>query len=524
MEQLNGLRVLADISRIQARAQPQKTAQIFRDRSTDYAELDRHASQVANGLIALGCQPGTRIGYLGKNSDLYFELLLGALKANVVIVPVNWRLAPPEAAAILADAATAVLFVGSGYEPMAKAVEAAGYAADTHFSMDGADAAWPDFAPWRDAQPNSDPMLSIVPDDTAVQLYTSGTTGLPKGVELTNQNFLAFMRDYRTGGFSGVGPADVMLTCMPVFHVAGTNVGLLALGHGCTNVVLEEASIPPIISAIHHHGVTFLLLVPAVILALVQHPDAARADLRSVRRLMYGASPIADDTVRRAKALLPGAELWQVYGATESNASGTTLAPAFLEGPESKIRSCGRPYPDVEVRVVGPYGEMLPAGEVGEIVIRAEAVMKGYWNNPEATRAAFFEGGWLRTGDAGYFDSDGFLYIHDRIKDMIISGAENVYPAEVENAVIGHPAVADVAVIGIPDERWGEAVKAIVVLKADVSATADEIIAFARTRIAGYKLPKSIDFVAALPRNPSGKILRRELRAPYWAGRTRRVN
>jgi acyl-CoA synthetase (AMP-forming)/AMP-acid ligase II len=178
----------------------------------------------------------------------------------------------------------------------------------------------------------------------------------------------------------------------------------------------------------------------------------------------------------------------------------------------------------VEVRVVGPLGDSLPTGEVGEIVIRCAAVMKGYWNNPEVTRAAFFAGGWLRTGDAGYFDSDGFLYIHDRIKDMIVSGAENIYPAEVENALMNHPAIADVAVIGVPDERWGEAVKAIVVLKPDEGATQADIIAFVRARIAGYKLPKSIDFVPALPRNPSGKILRRELRAPYWAGRTRQVN
>jgi acyl-CoA synthetase (AMP-forming)/AMP-acid ligase II len=187
--------------------------------------------------------------------------------------------------------------------------------------------------------------------------------------------------------------------------------------------VLEEVSVPGVIDAIHRHGITIAVLVPAVILALVQHPDAARADLNSLRRLIYGASPIADDTVRRAKALLPGAELWQVYGATESNASGTTLAPRFLQEPDSKIRSCGRPYPGVEVRVVDPDGDPVATGQVGEIVIRAAAVMKGYWNNPESTRAAFFSGGWLRTGDAGYFDADGFLYIHDRIKDMIISGA-----------------------------------------------------------------------------------------------------
>ncbi len=524
MERFDERRVLANVFRARARAQPGATAQIFRDRITTYAELDRRASQVANGLIALGARPGTRVGYLGKNSDLFFELLLGALKANVVLVPVNWRLALPEAAAILADAGADLLFVGLGYAPMVEAIAAAGHDPSRHIGMDVAAAPWPDFATWRDAQSDADPMLPIVPEDTAVQLYTSGTTGLPKGVELTNRNFLAFLADYRSGGLNGIGSADVVLTCMPIFHVTGTNVGMIALAYGCTNVVMEEMSIPGLLDLIPRHGVTFAILVPAVILALVQHPDAVRADLRSLRRLMYGASPIAEETLRRAKALLPDAELWQVYGSTESNATGTTLAPTFHEGPGAKLRSCGQPYRTVEMRVVGPLGDKLPTGEVGEIAIRAEAVMKGYWNNPEATRAAFFDGGWLRTGDAGYFDADGFLYIHDRIKDMIVSGAENIYPAEVENALFGHPAIADAAVIGVPDERWGEAVKAIVVLKSGQQATQDDVIAHARTRIAGYKLPKSVDFVAALPRNPSGKILRRELRAPYWAGRTRGVN
>lgn len=523
MGRFDDVRVVADLFRAQAEAHPGATAQVFSDRVTTYAELDRRTSQVANGLTALGAGPGTRIGYLGKNSDLYFELLFGALKANVVLVPVNWRLAPPEAVAILADAGVELLFIGPGYAPMIEAIAAAGYAAREQIGMDDASPPWPDFASWRDAQPDRDPMLPIAPEDTAVQLYTSGTTGLPKGVELTNGNFLAFLADYESESVSGIGPADVVLTCMPVFHAAGLNVGLIPLVNGCTNVVMEEVSVRGLLDLIPRHGVTIALIVPSVILGLVQHPDAPRADLRSLRRLIYGASPIAEDTVRRAKALLPGAELWQVYGSTETTASGTTLPPAFLEGPNAKIRSCGRPYSGVEVRVVGPLGDTLPTGKVGEIVIRCAAVMKGYWNNPEATRAAFFEGGWLRTGDAGYFDPDGFLYIHDRIKDMIVSGAENVYPAEVENALFDHPAIADAAVIGVPDERWGEAVKAIIVLKPGRQATPDDIIGFARARIAGYKLPKSIDFVAALPRNPSGKILRRELRAPYWAGRARVV-
>lgn len=523
MRILDAARVFADVFRAQARIQAGARAQIFGERVTTYGELDRHASQITNGLIALGAVPQTRIGYLGKNSDLYFELLLGALKANVVLVPVNWRLAPPEAAAILVDAGSEILFVGHGYAAMAQAVAAEGCIARACIGLHGACPEWLDFTAWRDSQPDIDPMLPIDPEDTAIQIYTSGTTGLPKGVEVTNRNWLAFLADYRAAGFGDLGPADVVLTCMPVFHVAGTNVGLSALAFGCTNIVMEEVTVAGLLDLIPRHRVTFLCLVPAVILALVQHPDASRVDFGSLRRLTYGASPIAEHTLLRAKALLPGAEFWQVYGSTETNASGTALAPEFHEGPGARLRSCGRPHPGVELRVVDPLGGTLPTGDVGEIVIRAAAVMKGYWKQPDANRSAFFDGGWFRTGDAGYFDADGFLYIHDRIKDMIISGAENVYPTEVENALFGHSAIADAVVIGVPDERWGEAVKAIVVLKRDEQATEEDIITFVRSRIAGYKTPKSIDFVGALPRNPSGKLLRRELRAPYWAGRTRRV-
>ncbi len=229
MGRVDDIHVLADIPRIQARAQPRTTAQIFRDRATNYAELDQHANQVANGLIALGCRPGTRIGYLGKNSDLYFELLLGALKANVVLVPVNWRLAPPEAAAILIDAGVAILFVGFGFEPMVEAVVASGYAASQHFVMDGAGLSWPGFAAWRDAQPAADPMLPIAPQDTAIQLYTSGTTGLPKGVELTNRNYLASIADYQTATFSGTGPEDVGTDLYAGIPLRGDERGYLLL-------------------------------------------------------------------------------------------------------------------------------------------------------------------------------------------------------------------------------------------------------------------------------------------------------
>jgi fatty-acyl-CoA synthase len=262
--------------------------------------------------------------------------------------------------------------------------------------------------------------------------------------------------------------------------------------------------------------------VPAVILFLTQQPNVREIDFSSLKMISYGASPIAADLLLAAKKIM-GCDFMQVYGLTETTGGGTTLAPEDHDPARGKLRSCGKPSPGHDIRVVDADNRALPAGDVGEIQIRAPNVMKGYWNKADASAKAL-EGGWFRTGDAGYFDKDGYLYIHDRVKDMIVSGGENIYPAEVENAIFGHPAVADVAVIGVPDEKWGEAVKAIIVRKPGVAADASDIIAYARDRIAGYKLPKSVDFVDALPRNPTGKILRRELRAPYWEGRARQVN
>jgi len=521
MAKLSDCRMLPDLLRQQARERPNATAQIFGDRETSYGELDRRANQVANGLLALGVQVQQRIGYLGKNSDLYFELLFGAAAAGAVLVPVNWRLAPPEMTAILSDAEVTVLFVRSGFAAVVASLELP--PGIRVFSLDGANPSWPDFAAWRDASPSHEPGSRVQNDDTALQLYTSGTTGLPKGVELTHRNYIAYLISAQSAGWGDVGSQDVALLCMPVFHVAGTNLGLIALSHGCKTVIMEEVDVDGIIEAISEHRVTFLILVPAVILLLVQHPRSGRADFSTVRTLAYGASPIAEDLLKQAGALLGNTGFWHLYGLTEATAAGTVSPPAAHDPALGKLRSCGRPVPDVALRIVGADGATLPPGQVGEVVIRSPCVMKGYWKNPRATRAAMLEGGWLRTGDAAYMDEDGFVYIHDRVKDMIVTGGENVYPAEVENALFGHPAVADVAVIGVPDARWGEAVKAIVVLRPDASATAEAIIARARARIAGYKLPKSIDFVDALPRNPTGKVLRRELRAPYWRGHERQI-
>jgi acyl-CoA synthetase (AMP-forming)/AMP-acid ligase II len=509
MDELRASSTLADALHRQATSRPDATALIFEDRVTRYAALDRRASQVANGLADFGIRRHDRVGYLGRNSDLYFELLFGAARLGAVLVPLNWRLAPPEIGAIVADAGITTLFVGPGFDAVPAALSLS-YSLRC-VSMDGASGAWPDFAAWRDAADPRDRAFPVAADDTVLQLYTSGTTGVAKGVELSNTGLLNLFMAGENGGPIGFGAGEVVLVCMPVSHVAGTNIGLAGLVGGAAVVVMAMFDPATLIDIIPRHGVTSLILVPAAILLLVQHPDCARADFRSVRQLLYGASPIAEAMVEQARTVFPNAGLWHLYGLTEACGGGTFLPPAMHDPALGKLRSCGKPYPGFDLRIVDPAGQPVPAGTVGEIVIRSPTVMKGYWNNPEATRNAFFPGGWLRTGDAAYRDEDGFVYVHDRVKNMIVSGGENVYPAEVENALFGHPAIAEVAVIGVPDATWGERVTACVVARAGAALTVEDLRAFARDRLAPYKLPRELRLLPALPKTALGKVQKRAL-------------
>ncbi|HEY7910259.1 MAG TPA: AMP-binding protein, partial [Thermomicrobiales bacterium] len=317
---------------------------------------------------------------------------------------------------------------------------------------------------------------------------------------------------------------DINLACMPQFHAAGMLVGLAGLYAGARNLIMRESVPAEILRLIPAERVTITLFVPALLLFLLQTPGCRETDFSSLRWILYGASPIPLDLVRQAMETFK-CDFAQVYGLSETTGTATFLPPADHDPAGSpRMRSCGKPVRALTgMRIVDTDGVEVPCGEVGEIVLRSGQVMKGYWNLPEATAGAIRDG-WFYTGDAGYLDADGYLYIHDRVKDMIVSGAENIYPAEVESALFGHPAVADVGVIGVPDERWGEAVKAVVVLKPQTAATEAELIAYCRDRIARYKAPKSVEFADSLPRNPSGKILKRVLRAPYWEGRERQVN
>jgi acyl-CoA synthetase (AMP-forming)/AMP-acid ligase II len=495
---------------------------LFGGRRTTYGELDRLAARAANGLIAEGLAPQTRIAWLDKNSDAYFEILFGAAKSNNVMVAINWRLAPPEISYIINDAMAEVLFVGEEYFATVEKILDELKTVKKIIALNGSHAEWEQYRDWRDRHSDTDPGITIEPADVALQMYTSGTTGHPKGAQLTNGNFVSII-PVVAKDFGEWSAKDVSLVCMPLFHIGGTGYALMGFYSGSTNVILRETIPAAILQAITDLGVTKVFLVPALLLFLLQTPGVEEADFSTLKLIIYGASPIPMDLLRRSMEVFK-CGFGQTYGATETS-GGITWLPPEDHNPNGneKMLSCGKPNSLAEIRIVGADGRALPARQVGEIICRSPQNMKGYWNLPDAT-ASTIRGEWLHTGDAGYLDEDGYLYIHDRVKDLIVSGGENIYPAEVESALFSHPAIADVAVIGVPDDTWGEAVKAIVVKKPGAEVTGEEIIAYARERIAHFKAPRSVDFVASLPRNPSGKVLKRELRAPYWKGRERQVN
>ena len=517
-----------DIVAAHARHQGEVIAFTYGDEEISFAALDEGANRAANGLIALGVKPGDRVAFLGKNHPLYFEAFVGAARIGAVMTPVNWRLAAPEVAYILDNCGANVVFVGEGFAAMIEAVRESVPHVTHIIGIDAPEFAGTDYRTWRDSFPASPPAHKVKPEDDALQLYTSGTTGKPKGAVMTHGSILS-SRDATQAAdemrkWQEPIPGDVTLLAMPCFHISGTGTGIGTMVAGSNSIVLPEYDPTKALDLIENFNISKIFLVPAAIQILLNHPRVNEVDFSRLKYITYGASPIPLELMREAIRVI-GCGFVQMYGMTETSGTIVALDPEdhVPEG-SPRMRSVGKPLAGVEIKIIDEAGNEVPTGTVGEIATRSSKNMRGYWNNPEATAATIDPQGWLRTGDAGYLDGDGYLYIHDRVKDMIISGGENVYPAEVENALYSHPKVADVAVIGVPDPKWGEAVKACVVVKAGETLTEAELIAHARTLIAGYKCPKSVDFIEALPRNPSGKILRRELRAPYWAGKDRAVN
>ena len=495
------MRTVAELLRWRARRHPDLPATWFQERTRTFGELDASSSALGGGLVEeLGIKPGDRVAILDKNSDDYLELLFALDKAGAVGVPVNWRLTASEVGKVVDDAAPALLVVGEEFRASADQVSCRvlGFG---ELPRNGGD-------PRRDSE-----------EAVTWQLYTSGTTGLPKGAMLSNRNLFGLTG---TIGFEApeLTEGARALVAMPLYHIGGCGWALAVLTMGSTAVVVREVVPQELLQVIAEERVNSGFLVPAVLLFLTQLPDVQGADLSCLRNILYGASPISQELLRRSIEVFQ-CRFTQVYGLTET--TGAITALRFEDHQDERLLSCGRPMFGAEIKVVDPLDEEVPHGEIGEIVYRGSGVMEGYWGRSEDT-ATTIRNGWLHTGDAGTMDAKGFVYIRDRIKDMIVSGGENIYPAELESVLADHPDVADVAVIGVPDDRWGETVKAIVVTKPGRVLADQELIDWSRDRLAGFKRPRSVDFVGAIPRNPSGKILKRQLREPYWAERERQVN
>jgi long-chain acyl-CoA synthetase len=495
------------------------------ERTLTWGQLYRRARRMSQALAANGVAAGDRVAFLDRNGIEYFEVFFGCTLMGAVPVAINWRLAIPELAAIVEDSRASVIFFGADYAATAKDIAAAIHGERQWISLDDLDA-------WLDthADPDpGDPGFEPGPDDVVTQLYTSGTTGLPKGAMITARNISCVLTE--ADRVFHIGTDTVSLVAMPLFHIGGTGWALAGMSRGGHSVIVRDIDPAAVLALVERHRITETFVVPAVLMFMLATPELATADVSSLRTVFYGAAPISEDLlVRSIRAL--GCDFAQVYGLTETTGAITSLLPEDHDpsGPRSHLlQSAGRPFDHVEIRIVDTdSGADLPVGQVGELWTRSDQNMAGYWEKPEATAAVLSEDGWFRTGDAGWVDAEGYVFLHDRIKDMIVSGGENVYPAEVENALLSHPAVADAAVIGVPDNRWGETVKAIVVrapgAPEDHHRLAADIIASTRQRLAHYKCPTSVDFVDVLPRNASGKILKRELRQPFWAGRERNVS
>jgi acyl-CoA synthetase (AMP-forming)/AMP-acid ligase II len=495
------MRTLAEMLRWRAQRHPSLEAIWFEGKSQTYAELDESSSQLAGALVSeLGLNPGDRVAILDKNCAAYLEMFFALDKAGAVAAPINWRLTPQEVKRIIEDVNPRLIVTGA------------------EFKQNAAEAGVPvrtfDNLPRGGVDPKRDADGAV-----SSQFCTSGTTGLPKGAMLTGWNVLNVglclaleITELREGGRH--------LVCLPLFHIGGAGWAIWAMQEGSTAIIVREIVPESLLKTMVEQKVETALLAPTLMLFLTELPASRTADFSALRHITYGTAPISPDLLRRSIDTFK-CRFSQLYGLTETTGPITALPHEHHTG--ERMLSCGRPMFGGRVRIVDAEGKDLPPRQVGEILYQGENLMAGYWQRADETAKAIRDG-WLHTGDAGYMDEEGFIFLKDRVKDVIVSGGENVYPAEVEAVLMGHPEVLECAVIGVPDKTWGETVKAVVVRRAGANLTEASLIEWSRDKLAGFKRPRSVDFIDALPRNASGKLLKRTLRELYWVGYTRRVN
>lgn len=484
-----------------------------------YGELDKYSNQIANGLLAKGLKKGNRIAILDKNSIQFAVIIGGILKACMVPILINFRLGPSEVDYIIKDGKAELLFIGPDHFPQLEEIQRkfTGLKTVTFSGEIPGQKSLDDFKKYPSDDPNQDHYNS----DIVLQLYTSGTTGYPKGACFTDEAYLAASRQLvsRTGL---VQEGDIQLIAMPMCHVAAYNLLLFGLQYGVKSVIIRDIVPESFLSIFPQYQITTTLLAPAIIQLMMTHPKVKEVDFTALRCLFYGSAPISAALLDNAREILD-CDFGQLYGMTENCGVGTYLAPEDHDAAKGKLRSCGREYSIGSVRIADQNNRECTAGETGEIQTRGNWMMSGYWNLPQETEKSY-QGEWFCTGDAGYRDEEGYIFIQDRIKDMIITGGENVYPIEVENIMSRHPAVLECAIFGVPDDKWGEAIRAVVVLNPGMSSDEETIISWLREQIAHFKIPKAINFAPCLPRNAVGKVLKKDLRSPYWKGKKRAIN
>jgi len=500
---------------------PSRNCVVFEGKRWTYAEVYERVNRLANALVHLGVQKGDRIGILHVNCPQYVETYFASAKLGAILVPLNFRAKVDELAYMIENAEVKILFVGRRYKDLVDPFIARSTSVKQCVTIEGDGEL--NYESLIRSSPFAEVSCDIDDEDITVLMYTSGTTGRPKGVPLRHNAFVTYVLDH-------VDPAspeieERNLLSVPLYHVAGMQAMLAAIYGGRTLILMRQFDVTEWLEMIQQERATRAMLVPTMLKRVIDAPDFAQYDLSSLKVITYGAAPMPFEVIDKAIQMMPWVKFINAFGQTETASTITTLGPEdhIIEGTgeerQKKLKrlasSIGKPLPDVEIRIVDEQGRTVGPLEVGEILARGPRVMTGYWRDEEKTSQVMTQDGWLRTGDMGWMDEEGYIYLAGRVDDMIIRGGENISPEEVENVLESHPKVEEAAVIGIPDPEWGQQPRAIVVLKKGESATPEEIMEFCRARLAGFKRPRSVVFLDSLPRNPMGKVLRKKLREEH---------
>jgi len=501
---------------------PDRPALIFEEKTYTYSQLNERTNRLANALASLGIKKGDRVAMVQVNCNQCIETYFAAAKLGAIYVPLNFRSRAEELAFMLNSAGAVAIFAGDRYIDLAKSIKAN---VNTMRHLIAIESKQDDMLYYEDmisSAPADEVASDIGDDDTTILMYTAGTTGSPKGVMLSHNSFSHYVLDNVTPADPEVEERNILT--VPLYHVAGTQAVMAAIYGGRTLIMERQFSAPEWMGLVETHKANRAMMVPTMLKQLIDNPDFKKHDLSSLKVITYGAAPMPLTVIKKALEVFPGVNFINAFGQTETASTITTLGPAdhVIEGTEEekekklrRLSSIGKPMADVQMRIVDEENHPLPSGETGGIVAKGPRVMTGYWKDEEKTSKTIDKDGWVHTGDIGYMDEDGYFFLAGRSTDMIIRAGENISPEEVEAALDSHPKIEEVAVIGVPDEEWGEEIRAIVVLKKGEKASAEEIMEYCREKIASFKRPRSVIFVDELPRNPMGKILKRVLRDNY---------